>query len=127
MARDAGARKVYFASAAPPVKFPNVYGIDMPSRHDLIATGRTDEEICAEIGADRLIYQDLDDLKAAVRKANPSIEKFDCSCFDGIYITGDITAEYLDRVEAARGQSKAEPAVDDDQLELDLAMSASSM
>jgi amidophosphoribosyltransferase len=127
MARDAGARKVYFASAAPPVKFPNVYGVDMPSRHELIATGRTDEEICLEIGADRLIYQDLEDLKAAVRKANPAIDKFDCSCFDGIYITGDITAEYLDRIEASRGQAKAAPAVDDDQMELDLAMSATSM
>ncbi len=127
MARDAGARKVYFASAAPPVKFPNVYGIDMPSRYDLIATGRTDEEICREIGADRLIYQDLDDLKAAVRKANPAIEKFDCSCFDGIYITDDITPEYLDRIEAARGQTTNAPAPDDDQMELDLAISASSM
>ena len=127
MARDAGARKVYFASAAPPVKFPNVYGIDMPTRHDLIATGRTDEEICREIGADRLIYQDLDDLKAAVRKANPAIERFDCSCFDGIYITGDITPEYLDRIEAARGQSSVAPSPEDDQLELDLAMSVSSM
>jgi len=71
MAREAGARKVYFASAAPPVCFPNVYGIDMPSRSELIATGRSDTEICREIGADRLIYQDLDDLKAAVRKINP--------------------------------------------------------
>ena len=129
MARDAGARKVYFASAAPPVKFPNVYGIDMPSRHDLIATGRTDAEICQEIGADRLIYQDLEDLKAAVRKSNPAIEKFDCSCFDGVYITGDITPEYLDRVESARGHNKAKQPVaeDDDQMELDLAMSSSSM
>ena len=127
MARDAGANKVYFASAAPPVKYPNVYGIDMPSRHDLIATGRTDAEICTEIGADRLIYQDLEDLKAAVRKANPTIEKFDCSCFDGIYITGDISPEYLDMIEAARGHSKAPSTPEDDQLELDLAMSASSM
>ena len=127
MARDAGARKVYFASAAPPVKFPNVYGIDMPSRHDLIATGRTDEEICKEIGADRIIYQDLADLKAAVRKANPAIEKFDCSCFDGIYITNDITPEYLERIEAERGHAKAAPAPDEDQMELDLAMSSSSM
>jgi len=127
MARDAGARKVYFASAAPPVKFPNVYGIDMPSRHDLIATGRTDEEICIEIGADRLIYQDLEDLKSAVRKSNPAIEKFDCSCFDGIYITNDISPEYLDRVETARGQATTAPTPDDDQMELDLAMSSSSM
>ena len=127
MARDAGARKVYFASAAPPVKFPNVYGIDMPSRHELIATGRTDEEICREISADRIVYQDLADLKAAVHKSNPSITRFDCSCFDGEYITGDITAEYLDRIEASRGGGKANLEPDEDQMELDLAMSATSM
>jgi amidophosphoribosyltransferase len=127
MARDAGARKVYFASAAPPVKYPNVYGIDMPSRHELIATGRTDEEICSEIGADRIIYQDLADLKAAVNKSNPAITRFDCSCFDGEYITGDITAEYLNRIEASRGGGKANQELDDDQMELDLAMSATSM
>ncbi len=127
MARDAGARKVYFASAAPPVKFPNVYGIDMPSRHELIATGRTDEEICAEISADRIIYQDLADLKAAVNKSNPAITRFDCSCFDGEYITGDITAEYLNRIEAARGAGKANKVEEEDQMELDLAMSATSM
>jgi len=127
MARDAGARKVYFASAAPPVCFPNVYGIDMPSRMELIATGRSDEEICREIGADRLIYQDLDDLKAAVRKANPAIAGFDASCFDGNYITGDITPQYLDVIEARRGDGKADKPVDDDQMELDLVMSLSSM
>ena len=127
MARDAGARKVYFASAAPPVKYPNVYGIDMPSRHELIATGRTDEEICAEISADRIVYQDLADLKAAVHKSNPAITRFDCSCFDGEYITGDITAEYLNRIESARGAGKANKAEEDDQMELDLAMSATSM
>ena len=127
MARDAGARKVYFASAAPPVCFPNVYGIDMPSRAELIATGRSDEEICREIGADRLIYQDLDDLKAAVRKANPDITEFDASCFDGRYITGDITPQYLDVIEARRGTGKADKPVDEDQMELDLVMSLSSM
>lgn len=120
MARDAGARKVYFASAAPPVRFPNVYGIDMPSRQELIATGRTDEEICREIGADRLIYQDLDDLKSAVRKANPAIENFDSSCFDGKYITGDITPEYLDMVELARENGKANQKDDVSQMDLDL-------
>jgi amidophosphoribosyltransferase len=120
MARDAGARKVYFASAAPPVKFPNVYGIDMPSRQELIATGRSDEEICREIGADRLIYQDLEDLKAAVRKANPAITSFDASCFDGKYITGDITAEYLDMVELARENGKANKSEDVSQMDLDL-------
>jgi amidophosphoribosyltransferase len=127
MARDAGALKVYFASAAPPVRYPNVYGIDMPSRTELIATGRTDEEICFEIGADGVIYQDLEDLKAAVRKANPNIVDFDASCFDGQYITGDITPEYLDRVEARRNGEKDVKPTDDDQMELNLAMSASSM
>jgi amidophosphoribosyltransferase len=127
MARDAGARKVYFASAAPPVRFPNVYGIDMPSPQELIATGRSDDEICREIGADRLIYQDLADLKAAVHKANPKINSFDASCFDGIYITGDISADYLNRVEALRGSGEANPPIDDDQLELNLAVSTTSM
>jgi amidophosphoribosyltransferase len=121
MARDAGARKVYFASAAPPVRFPNVYGIDMPSPQELIATGRNDEEICREIGADRIIYQDLDDLKAAVRKANPKITSFDASCFDGHYITGDITADYLNRVEARRSHGNANQSDDVNQMALDLA------
>ncbi len=102
MAREAGARKVYFASAAPPVRFPNVYGIDMPTRAELLATGRSDEEICREIGADALIYQDLDALIAAVRQDNPAIPRFDTSCFDGDYITGDVTEEYLARLEATR-------------------------
>ena len=127
MARDAGALKVYFASAAPPVRFPNVYGIDMPSRTELIATGRTDAEICFEIGADGIIYQDLADLKAAVRKANPNIVDFDASCFDGKYITGDITPEYLNKVEARRNGEKDIKPTDDDQMELNLAMSVSSM
>jgi amidophosphoribosyltransferase len=103
MAREAGALKVYFASAAPPVRFPNVYGIDMPTRNELIATDRTDAEIAREIGADALVYQDLDALKAAVRDANPALSTFDASCFDGKYITGDITPAYLEGVEAARG------------------------
>lgn len=119
MARDAGARKVYFASAAPPVRFPNVYGIDMPSRNELIATGRSDEEICREIGADRLVYQDLDDLKAAVRKTNPELKYFDASCFDGDYITGDVTSEYLDTIESAR-EKNSKVSTDDDASQLDL-------
>lgn len=127
MARDAGALKVYFASAAPPVRYPNVYGIDMPSRAELIATGRSDEEICREIGADALIYQDIEDLKSAVRKANPGILQFEASCFDGNYITGDITPAYLDKVELGRRGGKTSKQVDDDQMELDLAMSVSSM
>ncbi len=123
MARDAGARKVYFASAAPPVRFPNVYGIDMPSRRELIATGRSDEEICREIGADKLIYQDLEDLKAAVRQVNPAIRFFEASCFDGDYITGDITLKYLDEIEAARESGKS--AKDEEQEQMDLALEAS--
>jgi amidophosphoribosyltransferase len=93
MAREAGAKKVYFASASPPVRFANVYGIDMPTRSELIAAYRSDEEICREIGADALIYQDLDALKAAVRAVNPTVTQFETSCFDGIYITGDVSAD----------------------------------
>lgn len=103
MAQGAGASKVYFASAAPPVRFPNVYGIDMPTRHELIATGRDDDEICREIGADYLVYQDLDALVKDVSRLNPSISHYETSCFDGSYITGDITEEYLAILEAQRG------------------------
>ena len=120
MAREAGAKKVYFASASPPVRYPNVYGIDMPSRSELIAAFRSDEEICQEIGADALIYQDLDALKAAVRAINPAITQFDCSCFDGIYVTGNVSAEYLEGIEAARGQSLKQLADDGDSGQLDL-------
>ena len=102
MARDGGAKKVYFASAAPPVRFPNVYGIDMPSVQELIGNGRTEAEIAAAIGADQLIYQDLSDLIDAAREGNPKIQKFDASCFDGQYITGDVSRDYLDRIENAR-------------------------
>ncbi|MBK5912814.1 amidophosphoribosyltransferase [Rhodocyclus purpureus] len=103
MARAAGALKVYFASAAPPVRYPNVYGIDMPTRGELIATGRSDEEIAREIGADALVYQDLDALKASVTDLNPKLTQFDLSCFNGIYVTGDVSPEYLDAIETARG------------------------
>ncbi len=102
MARDSGANKVYFASASPAVKYPNVYGIDMPSVHELIAHGRTDEEVAKEIGADWLIYQDLADLIAASSEGNPNVPQFDCAVFDGTYITGDVDAEYLERLDAAR-------------------------
>ncbi len=98
MAREAGAKKVYFASAAPPVRYPNVYGIDMPSTHELIANGRTDQEIADAIGADRLIYQDLSDLVQAAHEGNPTIDRFDASCFDGVYVTGDVNTAYLERV-----------------------------
>lgn len=113
MAREAGARRVYFASAAPAIRWPNVYGIDMPSTDDLIAFGRTEEEICALIGADWLIYQDLDDLIACSRDGNPAIEHFDCSVFDGNYVTGDVDAEYLKHLGAVRNEhacAAADPA-----------------
>jgi len=105
LARDAGAKKVYFASAAPPVRYPNVYGIDMPAAHELIAHNRTEQEVCAAIGADRLIYQELDDLIEAVRKGNPGIRHFDTSCFSNHYITGDIDAAYLERIESLRNDN----------------------
>ena len=106
MARESGAKKVIFASAAPPVRFPNVYGIDMPTRSELVAYGRTDEEINKMIGADQLIYQSIEDMKQAVRDVNPDIKNFEASCFDGFYITGDITESYLDALEAARNYSQ---------------------
>ena len=105
MAREAGARKVYFASAAPPVRYPNVYGIDMPSRNELIGNGRTEAQIAEVIGADELVYQDLEDLIEAAREGNPDIQHFDASCFNGEYITGDVTPEYLDRIERRRNDS----------------------
>jgi len=102
MAREAGAKKVYFASAAPPVRFPNVYGIDMPAVSELIANGRDDAGIAAAIGADRVIYQDLPDLIACAHEGNPAISVFDASCFNGEYITGDVSRDYLDRIEQNR-------------------------
>ncbi|MDP8568634.1 amidophosphoribosyltransferase [Methylophilus aquaticus] len=120
MARDAGANKVYFASAAPPVRYPNVYGIDMPSRDELLATNRTDEEICAEIGADALIYQDLDALRESIAKSNPHLTEFDCSCFDGKYVTGDIDAAYLNRIETARSDANKKEVPPNSTTQLDL-------
>ena len=120
MAREAGARKVFFASAAPPVRFPNVYGIDMPTRTELLATDRTDEQICAEIGADALIYQDLDALEIAVRGEHSEIKQFDSSCFNGQYITGDVTPEYLDRLEHQREGGDDEGTGSSRQLDLNL-------
>ena len=102
MARDSGANKVFFASASPPVRFPNVYGIDMPTRAELIAHGRDDEAIRAAIGADALVYQSIESMKRSVTDVNPRLARFEASCFDGQYITGDVTPEYLDRLEAAR-------------------------
>jgi amidophosphoribosyltransferase len=105
MARDAGANKVYFASAAPPVCFPNVYGIDMPSVNELIAHNRSEEEVAKLIGADWLIYQDLDDLVEAVSAGNPDLKNFDLSCFNGEYVTGDINQDYLDHIDRMRNDS----------------------
>jgi amidophosphoribosyltransferase len=102
MAREAGARKVYMASAAPPVRFPNVYGIDMPTKEELIAHERSIEEIRVFIGADQLIYQDVDAMKRVVAALNPQIAGFEASCFDGRYITGDVTAEDFATLEAQR-------------------------
>jgi len=105
MARDAGAKKVYFASAAPAVRYPNVYGIDMPAASELIAHNRTEEEVCTAIGADKMIYQDLEDLIKAVGKGNKNIKHFDTSCFDHQYITGDIDDTYLAHIEALRNDA----------------------
>ena len=105
LAREAGANKVYFASAAPPVRYPNVYGIDMPAASELIANGRTVEEIQEIIGADRLIYQDLHGLIRSVRHGNSAIREFDTSCFSGEYVTGDVTKEYLHELELRRNDA----------------------
>jgi amidophosphoribosyltransferase len=108
MARESGAAKVYFASAAPPVRYPNVYGIDMPTSSELVAHGRSLEELEKLLGADRLIYQDLPDLIEAVRAGNPKVTRFDCSVFDGQYITQDITTEYLNQLELFRSDAAKE-------------------
>jgi amidophosphoribosyltransferase len=102
MARDAGARKVYLASAAPPVRYPNVYGIDMPTASELVAHGRTVEEIRAIIGCDALIYQEVEGMKTAIGRLNPKLDGFDASCFDGVYVTGDINPEDIARINEAR-------------------------
>ena len=102
LARDAGAKKVYFASAAPPVRYPNVYGIDMPAASELIANSRDVDEIAKLIGADKLIYQDLHGLIRSVRHDNSTIDEFDASCFSGEYVTADVTAEYLQNLEEHR-------------------------
>jgi amidophosphoribosyltransferase len=113
MARDAGAKKVYFASAAPEVRYPNVYGIDMPAAKELIAHGRSVEEIQELIGADWLVYQDLEDLVACAREGNDKIVKFDCSVFNGEYLTGDICNDYLSKLEEARNDAKKRKEIAD--------------
>ncbi len=102
MAREAGARRVYMASAAPPVRYPNVYGIDMPTKEELIAHGRSIEEIRQFIGADALIYQDVEAMKRVVAGLNPRLDGFEASCFDGVYITGDVSAEDFASMERQR-------------------------
>ena len=105
MAREAGARKVYFASASPPVRYPNVYGIDMPTAQELIAHDRSEDEIRKLIGADWLVYQDLDDLIASSAEGNPQLERFDCAVFDGHYVAGDVSTDYLERLARERNDS----------------------
>jgi len=125
MARDAGAAQVFVASAAPPVRYPNVYGIDMPTRVELIANGLSEEEIRHAIGADALVYQNVEDLRCAISDCNPAIKNVEASCFDGQYITGDVTPAYLDRLEAFRmGQLEADAA---SRAQLSLAMDSDTI
>jgi amidophosphoribosyltransferase len=124
MAREAGANKVFMASAAAPVKFPNVYGIDMPTRSELIANGRSCDEIRKLIGADALVYQTIEGMKKAVGEGNAKLKNFEASCFDGRYIAGGINAEYLDRMEASRqaaAQAEEDPA---NQMHLNFSLAA---
>jgi amidophosphoribosyltransferase len=107
MCRNAGALEVYLASAAPPVKHPNVYGVDMPSRQEFVAHQRTEEEVCEYLGADGLIYQSVEDMLQAGRSMNSQIERFDASCFDGDYVSGDIDEAYLEALSSGgRGKGR---------------------
>jgi amidophosphoribosyltransferase len=108
MAKDAGAKKVYLASAAPPVRYPNVYGIDMPAACEFVADGHSVQEIAEYIGVDWLVYQDLEDLVDCALGINPSITRFDTSVFDGVYITGGVDEKYLNRIEAMRNDETKE-------------------
>lgn len=119
MARESGAKKVYFASAAPEIRFPNVYGIDMPSANELIAYGRDLDEISELIKADGLIYQDIEDLIEAVKEENPNIQRFETSVFDGNYITGDIDQNFLERIDLARREG-TRPAIQVELSNLDM-------
>ncbi len=111
MAREAGAKKVYFASCSPPIVHPNVYGIDMPAKSEYVAYGRTISEISDAIGSDWMIYQNLDDLVRACKgDVETEFSNFDCSCFDGVYVTGGISDEYLDRIEKIRSDKAKESA-----------------
>lgn len=120
MAREAGAKKVYLASAAPPVRYPNVYGIDMPAPEEFVAHGRTEAEICAVIGADRLFYQRLEDLVACAKEGNPAIEHFECSVFDGHYVTGDVHEAYLAAISVNRSDAAKAERGDGPMRRLDL-------
>ncbi len=125
MAREAGANRVYFASASPAVRYPNVYGIDMPTAEELIGHNRTDEEVAKIIGADWLIYQNLEDLLDCALEGNANIKKFECSVFNGEYVTGDIDQDYLDRLEAQRSDAAKivrhrSDTVYDDNIAIDL-------
>jgi amidophosphoribosyltransferase len=116
MAREAGAAKVYFASASPPVRYPNVYGIDMPSVNELIAHDKTPDEIASAIGADHLVFQDLEDLIDAVHRGNPEINSFDTSVFSGEYVTRDVTQIYLQQLELLRNDAAKEERGQDDSV-----------
>lgn len=118
MAREAGAKKVYFASCAPPIRYPNVYGIDMPTRSELVAYNRNEDEIAEEIGADKVIYEDLHDLTESVRRFNPSIETFDTSVFDGKYITGDVDESYFNYIEGERNDDDKTISTDNESIGL---------
>ncbi|CEP10930.1 hypothetical protein [Parasitella parasitica] len=118
MAREAGAKKVYFASCAPPIRYPNVYGIDMPTRSELVAYSRNEEQIAEEIGADKVIYEDLDDLTESVRRFNPTIQTFDTSVFDGKYITGDVDESYFEYIEGERNDDEKTISTDNESIGL---------
>jgi len=118
MAREVGAKKVYMASAAPPVSYPNVYGIDMPAANELIAHDRNVEDVRQAIGADGLIYQDLDDLIDCVRESRPSMDEFETSCFNGIYITGDVDKNYLEKLEAKRSDVNKDTSSDEELVDV---------
>ena len=117
MARDAGAKRVYMASAAPPVRYPNVYGIDMPAADELIGHGRTEEEIGTEIGADWILYQTVEDLIEAVRAGNTSLTQFEGCCFTGEYLTGDVNPQYLRQLELLRSEGTQSDIPDGEELE----------
>lgn len=117
LARESGAERVYFASAAPPVRYPNVYGIDMPNASELLAYNRDEQQISEAIGADVMIYQDIEDLRSAVKAGNPELNRLDCSCFDGEYVTGDVSEEFLYGLSLARCDAQKEKSRHEENLE----------